>query len=670
MAEKAQVFGTAGKEAPADSPPGNPCVYVIFGAGGDVTRRLMMPAVYNLACDNLLPEQFAIIAADFGDLTTEQYRDRLTNGYLDPNGKKVGGIKDFHTRKQFDQAMWDKLVGRIHYVKTADIDGYKKLLAEVKKLQAEYRTGDNVLFYFAVPPRAFGPISKNLVTAGFQETSGDGWRRIIIEKPFGTNLETARSLNKEILGYWREDQIYRVDHYLGKETVQNLLAFRFSNGIYEPLWNRNHIDHIQFNVSEAVDVEGRGDYYETTGVLRDMMQNHMFPMLAYLTMEPPSSFEPDAVRNEKAKLLNSVRIYTPEEVAKNVVRGQYGPGEKTVPKKDGKPGETETVKLPGYREEVGVNKESKTETFVAAKYLIDNWRWEGVPIYLRSGKALWKRGTEIVVQFRKAPLAIFDGTPVDHLSANRIIFHIQPFQAIETLFQAKIPGPLLRLQTVHSKFSYSDTFKASRYTGYEVMVYAAMNGDATLFSRTDLVEAAWKIAQPLLDSWAATPAPFPNYTRGTWGPIAADELIRRDGRRWFEVLTSEVLEQSPLFKGGDPILLNSLILAVRPGAYSAGETIVKKGDVAHDMYFLCRGQCEVFDESGKILATLKEGDIFGEIGLLLNKPRTASVRAKTMCDVFILDKGDFSRILHDSPQFEERVKQVAKERYQATPEKV
>src|SRR5262249_38378802 len=369
---------------------------------------------------------------------------------------------------------------------------------------------------------------------------------------------------KVILASWDESQIYRIDHYLGKETVQNLLAFRFSNGIYEPLWNKNHIDHIQFNVTEVVDVEGRGGYYDGAGVLRGMMQNHMFQMLAYLCMEPPSSFEPDDVRNEKAKVLQAVRILKPEEVPAVSVRGQYGPS----------PDDKGNVVKPGYRQGPGGKPASETETVGAHKMFIDNWRWEGVPIYLRSGKALWKRGTEIVVQFRKAPLAIFRGTTVDRLSANRIIFHIQPRQAIETLFQAKVPGPRMELQTVHMRFEYGESFKAARYTGYEVMIYSCMNGDPTLFSRTDFVEAAWRVAQPILGYWSSPPATeFPNYQRGTWGPRTASDLIEKDGRRWFEVITTEVLEKCDLFKGADRVFLNALVMALRPVVAAEGETI-------------------------------------------------------------------------------------------------
>jgi glucose-6-phosphate 1-dehydrogenase len=636
------VVGSRGAESQTESPTSQPCVMLIFGASGDLTKRLLVPALYNLACDGLLAENFALLGTAMDPLTTESFRERMN-----------ADIKKFHTRKDFDQAVWDKLVSRFHYMQGgfADMAVFEKLRGEVKKLDQQYKCSDNVLFYFATAPRFFGPICDNLHKSGFKE--GHGWKRIIVEKPFGTDLKSALQLNKEVLAHWDEDQIYRVDHYLGKETVQNLLAFRFSNGMFEPLWNKNYIDNIQFNVSEAVDVEGRGGYYDTSGVLRDMMQNHMFQMLAYLCMEIPGSFESDAIRNEKAKLLESVRVYSPEEVERYVVRGQYGPNVNDA---------GEVIK-PGYRQEKDVNPQSKTETFAAARFHIDNWRWEGVPIYLRSGKALWKRGTEIVVEFKKAPAVLFRGTSVKQLNPNRLIFHIQPYQGIEIQFHAKIPGPLLQLQPVNMRFGYGDAFKASRYTGYEVMVYSCSHGDATLFSRGDLVKAAWEVAQPLMDYWQATPADFPNYARGSWGPKAAAELIEKDGRRWFEIVTEEVLRKVALFKDGDALLLSQVIMALKPRMVAAGEQIIRKGDVGREMYMLARGEVEVLGDDGKVIKVLKDGDFFGEIGLLMSTPRTANVRARRSSDLFVLDKTDFSRILRDYPQFAEGLIKIANERY-------
>ncbi len=642
MLDTAQVLKSQAADGQTASPTSQPCVMLIFGASGDLTKRLLVPALYNLACDNLLSENFALLGSAMDDLTTESFRERMS-----------ADIKKFHTRKEFDQAVWDKLVSRFHYMKAgfADLAAFEQLKQKVAKLDAEHKVGGNVLFYFATAPRFFGLICDNLHKSGFKD--GAGWKRIIVEKPFGTDLKSALQLNKDVLAHWDENQIYRVDHYLGKETVQNLLAFRFSNGMFEPLWNKNYIDNIQFNVSEAVDVEGRGGYYDSSGVLRDMMQNHMFQMLAYLCMETPGSFGSDAIRNEKAKLLQSVRNYTPEEVARYVVRGQYGP------QLDDK---GQIVK-PGYRQEKDVNPESKTETYAAARYHIDNWRWEGVPIYLRSGKALWKRGTEIVVEFKKAPQVIFRGTPVRQLGANRLIFHIQPFQGIEIQFHAKTPGPTLQLQPVNMRFSYGDSFKASRYTGYEVMIYSCSHGDATLFSRGDLVEAAWNIAQPLMDYWNATPADFPNYARSSWGPKAASDLIERDGRRWFEIVTEEVLSKVALFKDGDPLFLSQVIMSLRSKMVAAGDLVIRKNELGRELYLLARGEVEVLDDAGKVIKVLKDGDIFGEIGVLMSTPRTANVRAKTGCDLFVLDKADFSRILRDYPHFASNVLKIAKERY-------
>jgi glucose-6-phosphate 1-dehydrogenase len=642
VSEHAQVTGTRGAEPDKPNPTSEPCVMLIFGASGDLTKRLLVPALYNLACDGLLSDRFALLGASMDTLTTESFRARMSED-----------IKKFHTRHEFDQQVWDDLAGRLHYMPAGfdDLAAFQALKTEVARLDVRFQTGGNVLFYFATAPRFFGLICEQLHKAGFKD--GPGWKRIIVEKPFGTDLPSALQLNRDVLTHWREDQIYRVDHYLGKETVQNLLAFRFSNGMFEPLWNRQFIDNVQFNVAEAVDVEGRGGYYDSSGVLRDMMQNHMFQMLAYLCMEVPHSFDSDAIRDEKAKLLQAVRVYTPAEVERFVVRGQYGP----------QLGADGQVVKPGYREEKDVSPTSQTETFAAARFHIDNWRWEGVPIYLRSGKALWKRGTEIIVEFKKAPQVIFRGTPVRALDANRLIFHIQPYQGIEIQFHAKIPGPTLQLQPVNMRFGYGEAFKASRYTGYEVMIYSASHGDATLFSRGDLVEAAWRVAQPILDYWKDTPVEFPSYARGSWGPTAASDLIERDGRRWFELLTDDVLKRVEIFKDGDPLLLSQVILALRADVVGAGETIIRKNDMGREMYIVVRGEAEVLDEAGRVLKTFRDGDFFGEIALLSRVARTATVRAKTACDLMVLDQASFSRILHDYPHFAESVLKVARERY-------
>ena len=565
-------------------------------------------------------------------------------------------IGEDHNTVRLTHGEWNDLVARFNYQQGGfdDLAAFGTLKAEVARLDVQYKIGGNVLFYFATAPRFFGLLCDQLHEAGFKD--GPGWKRIIVEKPFGTDLESARQLNREVLANWHEDQIYRVDHYLGKETVQNLLAFRFSNGMFEPLWNKHHIDNIQFNVAEAVDVEGRGGYYDSSGVIRDMMQNHMFQMLAYLCMEVPGSFDAHAIRNEKAKLLEAVRVYTPEEVERYAVRGQYGP----------QLDDQGRVVKPGYRQEKDVAPDSKTETFAAARLHIDNWRWEGVPIYLRSGKALWKRGTEIIVELKKAPQVLFRNTPVKSLDANRLIFHIQPTQGIEVQFHAKIPGPTLQLQPVNMRFGYGEAFKASRYTGYEVMIYSCSHGDATLFSRGDLVEAAWRVAQPILDYWKATPVDFPNYARGSWGPAAASDLIERDGRHWFEVLSEDVLKRVGIFRDGDPLFLSQVVLALRPDVVAPGETIIRKGDMGRQMYVLVRGEAEVLDEAGRVVKLFRDGDFFGEVALLIHTARTATVRARTVCDLMVLDQSSFSRILHDHPQFAASVEQIARERYDLT----
>ena len=636
----------AGGASRGRAPAAPPCTVVIFGASGDLTRRLLMPAFYNLVCDGLLPQRCDIIGLARDALTTDEFRARMTED-----------IRQFSTRQTFDEPAWEGLVSRLHYLSGSfdDPEAYARLATLVAQFDAKNEAGGNVLFYMATPPSVFGLVSDMLARSGLKER-GAGWARIIVEKPFGHDLASAIELNRELLAHWDESQVYRIDHYLGKETVQNILAFRFSNGIYEYLWNKDHIDHIQFTVSETVGVEGRGKYYDQTGVLRDMMQNHMFQMLAYLCMEPPTSFQADAVRDEKARLLDAIRVMNAEQVARNAVRGQYGPGRKA----DGSP-------AAGYRQEKDVDPASGTETFAAVKLNIDNGRWDGVPVYLRSGKALWKRGTEIIVQFKKVDEEIFRDTPgVTHLEPNRLLFHIQPDQGIEFRFHAKSPGPLMALQNVNMRFDYREAFEASRGTGYEVLLYNCMVGDATLFSRTDLVESAWKVAQPVLDAWAATPPKdFPNYPAGSWGPKAAFDLMTRDGRRWLEVITPATLERVPLFEGAGPVFLRSLAMTLGPVVYEAGETIIRQGETGREMYFLCRGEVEAFDDKGKVLRTLGDGAFFGEISLLREGPRTASVRAVTPCDLFVLDKADFDRALEQYPHFASAVREIVATRYPA-----
>jgi glucose-6-phosphate 1-dehydrogenase len=625
------------------APKGEPCVLVVFGAAGDMTRRLLVPSLYNLACDGLLSPGFAVIGVAHEPLTTQAFRERMSTE-----------VRRFTTRKDFDERVWADLCGRLHYVtgRFEEDAAYGRIAELLDTLSGAHETGGSALFYLATPPAVFGLISRKLTAAGLN-AHPRGWRRLIVEKPFGRDLASAIELNRTLLESWREEQIFRIDHYLGKETVQNLLAFRFANGIFEPLWNRHHIDHIQFTVAESVGVEGRGRYYETAGVLRDMVQNHMFQMLAYLCMEPPSSFRADAVRNEKAKVLEAVRLMQPEDVLRDTVRGQYGPGHKS----DGAP-------VPGYRQEKNVAPDSVTETFAALRLWIDNWRWEGVPIYLRSGKSLWKRGTEILVQFKKAPEVLFRAAPgVGSLEHNQLIFHIQPDQGIELRIQAKHPGPLLSLQKVDMRFDYQDAFEASRSTGYEVLLYQCMRGDATLFTRNDLVEAAWRIAQPVLDAWARNPpGDFPNYAAGTWGPQAAFHLIERDGRKWLEVINRAVLEKVPLFGGCSPVFLHGLALVLKPAVFAAGDTIVKKGESGSEMYFVAHGEVEVVDGEA-VVSVLGEGGFFGEKSLLCSEPRSATVRAHTQCDLYVLGKPDLMKVLRDFPGFARSILDAYCQRY-------
>ena len=621
----------------------DPCILVIFGASGDLTKRLLMPALFNLACDRLLPGRFAIVGIAMDQLTTEQFREKMT-----------GDVKKFTTRPKFDDDIWSEFVERLHYTpgNFSEPAAYENLAKIVEGLDAEYHTAGNIIFYMATPPSIFGMISEHIDAAGFKKRE-KGWIRIIVEKPFGHDLPSAIELNRQLLSQWKESQIFRIDHYLGKETVQNLLAFRFSNGMFEPLWNKAHIDHIQFSVSETVGVEQRGKYYDTAGVLRDMIQNHMFQMLAYLCMEPPASFKPDAIRNEKSKVLDAVRVMSPEEVLAHSARGQYGPGKKP----DGSP-------AAGYRQEPDVNPESRTETFAAIELFIDNWRWEGVPIYLRSGKALWKRGTEIIVQFKKAPEVIFRGTPVARLESNALIFHIQPDQGIEIRFQAKTPGPSLNLQPVDMRFDYSDAFEAGRGTGYEVLLYNCMIGDATLFSRTDLVETAWRIAQPMLDTWAGLPmGEHSSYPAGSWGPPGAFDLMERGGRHWMEIVNRDILARIPLFQSADPVFLHQLAMMLEPRFYEEGEEIIKVGEPGKEMFFIARGQVEAVNAKGEVLSTMGDGEHFGEMSLLLSVPRGATVKATSPTDLFVLEKHEFDRAMRDHPDFAQTLKDQAKKRY-------
>ena len=493
---------------------------VIFGASGDLTKRKLLPALYNIATSDLLPEKFAVVGFAFDDMSVEKFRDLLT-----------AEMKEF-VGSALDEKRWnEEFAKRIYYVKGNFEDpqayaGLKKTLATVDE---QCGTEGNYLFYLATPPSFFGKIVKQLGAAGLvEEPRGEGedgpsahYRRVIIEKPFGHDFESAKALNREIGKVLREDQIYRIDHYLGKDTVQNIMVFRFGNGLWEPTWNRRYVDHVQITVAESVGVEHRGLYYDKAGALRDMVPNHIAQLLALICMESPISFSADAVRDEKAKVLRAIHPLSEEDVLRDAVRGQYGAG--TV---DGH-------SVPAYRGSPDVPRDSSTETFVAMKLAIDNWRWAGVPFYIRTGKCLPTRVTEIVIQFRQVPLILFRETPIERLAPNQLILHIQPDEGISLRFEAKVPGFGLESRPVTMDFSYEQAFGTKPLTGYETLLYGCMQGDATLFLRADFVETAWGFLQPILDVWGTLPArKFPNYAAGTWGPKEADELIAADGRKW------------------------------------------------------------------------------------------------------------------------------------------
>ncbi|PWT94129.1 MAG: glucose-6-phosphate dehydrogenase [Acidobacteria bacterium] len=493
---------------------GDSCVMVIFGATGDLTKRKLIPALYNLAVEKLLAPDFALIGVAFDDFDTDTFREKLTKD-----------INTFATSK-VDPNIWNGFIPRIHYLKAdfKDADRYQKLKALIEQVCKEHNVPANLFYYLATAPGFFGEIVRQLGTAGLVREEGGFWKRVCIEKPFGHDLESARALNAEIKEVLDEKQIYRIDHYLGKETVQNILVFRFGNGVFEPIWNRRYIDHVQITAAETVGVEQRGGYYETSGALRDMVPNHLFQLLSLTTMEPPISFSPDAVRDEQAKIIHAVQVPTPEDVLVETVRGQYGDGTS-----DGQ-------RAPAYRSEPNVAPNSNTETFVALKFMIDNWRWADVPFYLRTGKRMNKRVTEISIQFRRAPLILFRDTPVDELQNNWLIIHITPDEGISLQFGAKVPGSVMKLGKVEMDFNYVDYFGSAPSTGYERLIHDCMCGDATLFQRADMVEAGWTLIQPVLDVWKALPPrSFPNYPAGSWGPKESDELLARDKRSWRKI---------------------------------------------------------------------------------------------------------------------------------------
>jgi glucose-6-phosphate 1-dehydrogenase len=506
-------------DTPKQAQKAPPCALVIFGAGGDLTKRLLMPAVYNLAKDKLLSEKFAIIACDRTPKPVQEFRDYLADGVKSFVSDTASGP----ATEPFDAQAWEFVASRIiHFAGdlTAS-DTYARLHDVLEKTAALHQTGGNAVFYLAVASQLFGTIIEQLGAVGLTQEEEGAWRRVIIEKPFGSDLASARALNTRILKVLSEPQIYRMDHFLGKETVQNIMVLRFANGIFEPLWNRDHIDHVQITVSETVGVERRANFYEATGALRDMVPNHVFQLLSLTAMEPPNSFDADAVRTEKHKVLEAVSPLDDADVRRNTVRGQYATGVMA-----GQP-------LVGYREEPGVAPDSRTETFVAMRLAIDNWRWAGVPFYLRTGKRLARRTTEIAIHFKQAPFALFRDTPVDILTPNVLALQLQPDEGASLQFGAKIPGPEIALGGVRMDFRYKDYFRTEPSTGYETLVYDCMIGDAMLFNRADGVEAGWEVVQPILDLWRNDKdVALETYPAGSAGPEAADNLLWRSGRQW------------------------------------------------------------------------------------------------------------------------------------------
>ena len=485
----------------------DPCTVVIFGASGDLTKRKLVPALYSLAEQNLLPGEFSVVGTARTPSSSDDFRSRMREA-----------VQTFSATRLGTTGLWDNFSAGLSYTPTdaSHPESFETLSALLSKIDKDRGTSGNRLFYLSTPPGLYVPITRILGSLGLNQSSG--WTRIIIEKPFGHDLESMRALNKQVQDVFSEDQIYRIDHYLGKETVQNILVLRFANGIFEPLWNRRYIDHVQITAAESLGVESRGGYYEQAGTLRDMIQNHLFQVFALIAMEPPVSLESSAVRDEKTKVMRAVRPISAHELDRFTVRGQYGAGAV-----NGNP-------AVGYQQEEGVRPSSNTETYAAIKLVVDNWRWAGVPFYLRSGKRMPKRVTEVAVQFRDAPHLLFrDNEP---LQPNSLTLRIQPDEGIALRFGAKLPGQAFDIRTVHMDFRYGTSFGKKSPEAYERLLLDAMLGDSTLFAREDMVEISWQLLMPALDAWQKPVSHFPNYQAGTWGPKEGDELIEKDGRQW------------------------------------------------------------------------------------------------------------------------------------------
>ncbi len=514
--ETAKVFHFPPRLQPG---PADPCAMVIFGAGGDMTKRLLIPALYNLARTKVLPEKFALIGADLAAETVESWRDHLY-GMLK---SAVGNAATEFDIDHIDEAAWKRLAERMSYVQ-GDLtrpELYEKLRGALDEAGKAHGTQGNAIFYLGVAGRFFGTVVEQLGKAKLTAQSGDSnrearfWRRVVIEKPFGHSLDSARELNASILRTLHEEQIFRIDHFLGKDTVQSIMAFRFANGLFEPIWNRDRIDHVQITVAETLGVEERGKFYEATGALRDMVPNHVFTLLSMVAMEPPTGFDAASIRTKKTELFAAMPPVKPARA----VRGQYGSG--TVQGK----------KVKAYRDEPNVAPDSNIETYVAMELEIDNWRWAGVPFYFRTGKHMSARNTEIAIRFKQAPYAAFQDTPVEALRPNWLVLRIAPDEGISLQFEVKRPGPVVELAAVKMDFHYYDWFPKEANVGYETLIYDVMIGDPTLFMRADMVEQTWRIVQPVLDAWAAEKADFPDYESGSDGPKAAEALLAGGGDR-------------------------------------------------------------------------------------------------------------------------------------------
>jgi glucose-6-phosphate 1-dehydrogenase len=480
----------------------DPCILVIFGASGDLTKRKLFPALYSLAFRRLLPEKFAVVGIARSEETGDEFRERMKEA------------AQMFSRDELRDDVWDPLADGIRYVAAdfSDEAGLDRLVDTVNELDDERGTEGNRVYYLAIPPSAF----ETVVRAVGKRRTSKGWTRLIVEKPFGHDLASARKLNSVIEEHFDESEVFRIDHYLGKETVQNMMALRFANGIFEPIWNRQFVDHVQITVAESMGIEGRATYYEQAGAIRDIFQNHLLQLLAITAMEPPIDFTADSVRNEKVKVLRS--LHTPGP--KSVVRGQYGRGF------------VEGQEVPGYREEPGVDPKSMTETYVGAKLYVDNWRWADTPFYVRMGKRLARRETTIAIEFKRAPHPPFEELSAEPLRPNVLLVHVQPDEGVSLAIGAKVPGQGMTIRTVHMDFLYGGAFRTGLPEAYERLILDALLGDATLFTRIDEVEEQWALVDAVVAAWARDRPAFPNYTAGTWGPASADDLPQRDGRSW------------------------------------------------------------------------------------------------------------------------------------------